>query len=313
MKVVIGTRGSRLALWQTDYIGGLLSEKEGVEFERKIIKTTGDKITDVPLAKIGGKGLFVKELDDAVLDGRVDCAVHSMKDVPVDLPKGLEIAAVPEREETNDALLSKYRLKDLPAGAVVGSSSLRRIAQMKNYRQDIVIKDLRGNVDTRIRKLNEGQFDAIIMAKAGLKRLGFESEIRETLPIDLFMPTVGQGAIAVVAREDSGLADTLSSINHETTMKTVTAERSLLRGVGGGCQIPLGADSKILGSELVLKGVMLAQDGSKKIEAEAKGKDPDKVGREVAEKLLAETSTTWGGMRTEPSSTSTASARLLTP
>ena len=286
MKVVIGTRGSRLALWQTDYIGGLLSEKEGVEFEKKIIKTTGDKITDVPLAKIGGKGLFVKELDDAVLDERVDFAVHSMKDVPVDLPVGLEIAAVPEREETNDALLSKYRLKDLPAGAVVGSSSLRRIAQMKNYRPDIVIKDLRGNVDTRIRKLNEEQYDAIIMAKAGLKRLGFEEEIRETLPIDIFTPTVGQGAIAVVAKIGSEFSDILGSINHEATMKTVAAERSLLRGVGGGCQIPLGADSKILGSEIMLKGVMLAQDGNRKIEAEARGTDPDKVGKEVAEKLL---------------------------
>jgi hydroxymethylbilane synthase len=286
MKIIIGTRGSRLALWQTGYIGGLLFEKEGLEFEKKIIKTTGDKITDVPLAKIGGKGLFVKELDDAVLDGRADFAVHSMKDVPVDLPSGLEIAAVPEREETNDALISQFALDELPKGAVVGTSSLRRIAQMKNLRPDIVIKDLRGNVDTRIRKLNEGQYDAIIMAKAGLKRLGFKDQIRETLPIDIFTPTVGQGAIAVVTKIGSEFPKLLSSINHDATMKNVSAERSLLRGVGGGCQIPLGADSKILGSDIVLKGVMLSQDGTKKIEAEAKGIDPDEVGKKVAEKLL---------------------------
>jgi hydroxymethylbilane synthase len=287
MKIVIGTRGSRLALWQTDYIGGLLLEKAGVEFEKKIIKTTGDKITDVPLAKIGGKGLFVKELDDAVLDSRVDFAVHSMKDVPVDLPEGLEIAAVPEREEINDALISQFALDELPEGAIVGTSSLRRIAQMKNHRPDVTIKDLRGNVDTRIRKLREGQYDAIIMAKAGLKRLGFEDQIRETLPIDLFTPTVGQGAIAVVAKTGSEFSDTLGSISHDATMKTVTAERSLLRGVGGGCQIPLGAYSRIVGLEIMLKGVMLSQDGSKKIEAEAKSTDPNAVGKEVAEKLLS--------------------------
>ncbi len=288
MKAVVGTRGSRLALWQTEYIGGLLAQQnQDVEFEKIIIKTTGDKITDVPLAKIGGKGLFVKELDDAVLDSRVDFAVHSMKDVPVDLPEGLEIAAVPVREETNDALISKYNLDSLPLGAVIGTSSLRRISQMKNYRPDFEIKALRGNVDTRIRKLNEGKYDAIIMAKAGLKRLGFVDVIRETLSIDVFTPTVGQGAIAVVAKTGSELSDTLSSINHDATMKTVTAERSLLRGVGGGCQIPLGADSKIQGSDIMLKGVMLSQDGSKKIEAEARGADPDEVGIEVAEKLLS--------------------------
>jgi hydroxymethylbilane synthase len=287
MKVTIGTRGSRLALWQTEYIGGLLKEKQhSIEFEKKIIKTTGDKITDVPLAKIGGKGIFVKELDDAVLDGRVDFAVHSMKDVPVDLPEGLVIAAVPEREETNDALISKYALDELPKGAVVGTSSLRRIAQVKNYRADISVKDLRGNVDTRLRKLHEGQYNAIIMAKAGLKRLGFDEHVKETLPTDIFTPTVGQGAIAVVAREDSEFSDVLRSINHENTMKRVIGERSLLRGVGGGCQIPLGADSKIVDSQLLLKGIMLSQDGSKKILAEATGNDPDKVGKDVAEKLL---------------------------
>ena len=286
MNIVIGTRGSRLALWQTDYIGGLLRGKHGINYEKIVIKTKGDKITDVPLARIGGKGIFVKELDDAVLEGTVDFAVHSMKDVPVDLPEGLMVAAVPEREEANDALISGYALDELPKGAVIGSSSLRRIAQAKHYRPDIAVKDLRGNVDTRLKKLSEGQFDAIIMAKAGLKRLGFERYIKETLPLDIFTPTVGQGAIAVVARADSTLLGVLESINHELTLKRVAAERSLLRGVGGGCQIPLGADSKIEGSEVLLKGVMLSQDGKKKITAEAKGIDPEKVGEEVSVKLL---------------------------
>lgn len=286
MNIVIGTRGSRLALWQTDWVGGLLKEKYGIAYEKTVIKTTGDKITDVPLARIGEKGIFVKELDDAVLEEKVDFAVHSMKDVPVDLPEGLMLAAVPEREEANDALISGYALDELPKGAVIGSSSLRRIAQMKHFRSDVVVKDLRGNVDTRLKKLGEGQFDAIIMAKAGLKRLGFESYIKETLPLDIFTPTVGQGAIAVVARTDSTLLSVLGSLNHKPTLKRVSAERSLLRGVGGGCQIPLGADSRIEGTSVWLKGVMLSQDGKKKISAEARGINPEKVGEEVSVKLL---------------------------
>jgi hydroxymethylbilane synthase len=286
MKVVIGTRGSRLALVQTDFIGELLKKKHPIEFEKKVIKTTGDKITDVPLAKIGGKGIFVKELDDAVLEGRVDFAVHSMKDVPVDLPEGLVIAAVPKREETNDAWISDYQLSDLPQGAVVGTSSLRRIAQMRNYRLDVTIKDLRGNVDTRVRKLHDGLYDAIIMAKSGLKRLGFERYIKETLPLDIFTPTVGQGAIAVVAREDSQLREMLGSINNTRAMMSVKGERSLLRGVGGGCQIPLGADSRIVEGEFFLKGVMLSQDGTRMIEATNQGRDPEIVGGEVAKELI---------------------------
>lgn len=286
MKLTIGTRGSRLAQVQTDYIGALLKEEHGISYQKQIIKTTGDKITDVPLAKIGGKGLFVKELDDALLDGRVDIAVHSMKDVPVDLPDGIVVAAVPEREQPNDALISDYPLKDLPEAAVIGTSSLRRISQMKNYRPDVVIKDLRGNVDTRIRKLREGIYDGIIMAKAGLKRLGLEGHIREVLPIDIFTPTVGQGAIAVTAREDSDFLSTLEKINHPKTMLAVTTERSLLRGVGGGCQIPLGAWTEINGETVHLKGVMLSQDGTTRIEADARGYNPDKVGSQVAAELL---------------------------
>ena len=286
MSLKIGTRGSRLALWQTDYISKLLFDAHSISCEKKIIKTTGDKITDVPLAKVGGKGIFVKEIDDAVLEDRVDLAVHSLKDVPVDLPEGMVLAAVPIREESNDALISKYKLNELPEGAVIGTSSLRRIAQMKNHRPDVRIKDLRGNVDTRIRKLEEGDYDAIIMAKAGLKRLGFEESIKEVLNLEIFTPTVGQGAIAVTTRKDSEANELLNSINHPPSMIMVTAERSLLRGVGGGCQIPLGAQSSLSGKTVYLKGVMFSQDGSKKISAKASGTDPDKVGKSVAEQLL---------------------------
>lgn len=286
MNITIGTRGSRLALWQSDHIAGLLHEKLGLECRKMIIKTTGDKITDVPLAKIGGKGLFVKELDDAVLDGRVDFAVHSLKDVPVDLPPGLTIACVPEREETNDAWLSGYSLKDLPENSIIGTSSLRRIAQMKNYRPDIQIKDLRGNVDTRLRKLEEGRYDGIIMAKAGLKRLGFEENIRETLSTEVFTPTVGQGAIAVVAREDYPGMDNLRALNDRPTEIRVEAERSLLRALGGGCQIPLGARTEVTDKGVELTGVMLSQDGGIRIEAYESGPDPLAVGRIVADKLI---------------------------
>ncbi len=286
MRLTIGTRGSRLAQVQTDYIGALLQEKHGIAYDKRVIKTTGDKITDVPLAKIGGKGLFVKELDDALLDGRVGIAVHSMKDVPVDLPEGIVIAAVPERETPNDALISDYSLEDLPKGAVIGTSSLRRVSQMKNHRPDVGIKDMRGNVDTRIRKLREGIYDGIIMARAGLIRLGLEDHIREVLPLDIFTPTVGQGAIAVTAREDSDILGILDEVNHRKTMLAVTAERSLLRGVGGGCQIPLGAWTQIKGETIHLKGVMLSQDGATRIEADVRGSNPDKVGSEVAARLL---------------------------
>jgi len=286
MKVVIGTRGSALARWQARHVGDRLKELHEIEYEERIIKTTGDKIKDAPLAKIGGKGIFVKELDDAVLQGSVDLAVHSMKDVPVDLPKGLVIAAVPEREETNDALLSSKSLDELPEDAVIGTSSLRRRAQLKHYRPELRIKDIRGNVDTRIRKLREGLYDAIVMAKAGLKRMGFESYIRETLPLDIFTPTVGQGAIAVVARDGSRLLSLLSSLNHKPSEMRVLAERSLLRGVGGGCQIPLGANTWIDGSKLHLTAVMLSQDGSRRIEVREAGQDPVKVGEKAAKRLL---------------------------
>ncbi|NOZ76698.1 MAG: hydroxymethylbilane synthase [Euryarchaeota archaeon] len=268
MKLVIGTRGSKLALTQVDIISGLLKERfPELEFERKIIKTTGDKITDVPLAKIGGKGLFVKEIDEAVARGEVDFAVHSMKDVPTDLLPEIEIAATPEREDVSDALISREgkSLDELPEGAVVGTSSLRRRAQLHNARPDIEIRDLRGNVDTRLRKLNEGLYDAIIMARAGLRRMGFEGRITQVLPVDVFAPSVGQGAIAVVARRDGAVRDYLEAINHRDTMVRVTAERALLKQLGGGCQVPIGTFTRVDGGTLHMDAVVLSPDGTRKI------------------------------------------------
>ncbi len=291
MKLVIGTRGSKLALWQTSYIASLLKERfPELEFEKRIIKTTGDKLRDAPLAKIGGKGLFVKEIDEAVARGDVDFAVHSMKDVPTELLPELTIAATPEREEVNDALISREGLgiEELPEGAVVGTSSLRRIAEVKNFRQDLEVKNLRGNVDTRLRKLKAGEYDAIVMAKAGLKRLGFEHEITQTLPVEQFTPSVGQGAIAVVARRDGEVMDYLRAINHEESLARVKAERALLSSLGGGCQVPLGAYTEVSNNALSIHAVVLSPDGSERVEVRLKGKvsEAERLGKAAAEALL---------------------------
>jgi hydroxymethylbilane synthase len=290
MKLKIGTRGSKLALTQTEIISQLLKEKfQELSFETKIIKTTGDKILDAPLAKIAGKGLFVKEIDEAVARGDVDFAVHSMKDVPTDLIDGIEIVASPKREPVSDALIAREAggLDELPEGAVIGTSSLRRKAQVLNARADLEVKDLRGNVDTRLRKLNEGQYDAIIMAKAGLKRMGLLEHVTEDLPPKVFVPSVGQGAIAVVARVDSDVKEYLGEINHEETMAGVRAERALLKRLGGGCQVPIGAYTE-LKDKLVLKGVVISPDGKKKIEVTNEGdpKNAEEIGTSAAETLL---------------------------
>ncbi len=293
MKLKVGTRGSKLALWQTDYIIGLLKEKfPELELEKKIIKTTGDKIRDVPLAKVGGKGIFVKEIDEAVRDGRVDFAVHSMKDVPTELLPELHIAATPVREEVADALISRdgKTIEELPEGAVIGTSSMRRIAEVKSFRGDLEIKDLRGNVDTRLKKLRDGEYDAIVMAVAGLKRLGFEGEITQKLPEEIFVPSIGQGAIAVVARRDSKVNEYLGAINHSESMARVLAERSLLSEMGGGCQVPLGAFSRVNGDKLEILATILSPDGSRRIDVRASGNlsRAEELGKEVAEKLKAE-------------------------
>jgi hydroxymethylbilane synthase len=290
MKLLIGTRGSKLAMTQTEIISKMLKEKfPELELEKKIIKTTGDKILDAPLAKIGGKGLFVKEIDEAVARGDVDFAVHSMKDVPTDLIEGIEIAASPKREPANDVLIAREAgtIDELPEGAVMGTSSLRRRAQALSIRSDLEVKDLRGNVDTRIRKVMEGQYDATIMAKAGLKRLGFLGHVTQDLPTDTFVPSVGQGAIAVVARTDSQVIEHLSAINHDETMVRVTAERALLKRLGGGCQVPIGAYTEVK-DKLILKGIVISPDGKKKIEVTEEGdlENAEDIGTSAGETLI---------------------------
>ena len=243
-KIVIATRGSRLALWQAEHIRSLLQKEHGLDVELLVLKTKGDIIQDVPLSKVGGKGLFVKEIEEALLDGRADIAVHSMKDVPMELPEGLVLGAVPQRENTNDVLLSaKYPdLDSLPKGAKIGTSSLRRQAQILALRPDLVVSSLRGNVDTRIRKLMEGEFDAIIMAEAGMKRLGITTPYMYALQPPAFIPAAGQGALGIEMREDRlDLMRMLAFLNHQESFVCVAAERGFLAGLEGGCQVPIAA------------------------------------------------------------------------
>jgi len=284
--IVIGSRGSQLALWQARWIEARLKEL-GAETRIEIIKTTGDQITDVPLAKVGGKGLFTKEIEDALLERRIDCAVHSLKDLPTELPAGLTIAAVPERQDPRDALLGR-KLDELSQGAKVGTSSLRRSAQLLARRPDLVIESLRGNLDTRIRKLDEGQYEAILLAAAGLNRLGWADRIAELLEPGIMCPAVGQGALAVETRDDGGAAFELCRrLNHEPTRRAVTAERSLLGALGGGCQVPIGAYAREKqGGALLLTGLVIDPEGRHPIRHEATGTDPELLGAEVAHALL---------------------------
>src|SRR5947199_7017353 len=225
--LVIASRGSQLALWQAHWVESQLTAA-GHPCRIEIIKTTGDKITDVPLAKVGTKGLFTKEIEDALLDGRADLAVHSLKDLPTELPDGLVLAAIPEREDPRDAILGK-KLSDLPAGAKVGTSSLRRSAQLRKLRPDLAIESVRGNLDTRLRKLDEGQYDAILLAAAGLKRLGWADRIAEILPADVMCSAVGQGALAIETRESGPGWDACRALDHTPTHAAVLAERASLR------------------------------------------------------------------------------------
>ncbi len=258
--LVIGSRGSQLALWQARHIQARLAEL-GVETRIEIIRTTGDKITDVPLAKVGGKGLFTKEIEEALLDGRIDLAVHSLKDLPTSLPDGLTIAAIPEREETADALIGS-RLDDLPPGACVGTSSLRRAAQLRALRPDLVIENIRGNLDTRLRKLEEGQYHAILLAAAGLRRLGWADRIAELLTPERMVSAVGQGALAVETRDTGPALEVCRALDHAPTRAAVTAERALLAGLGGGCQVPIGAHAELHQDGLLrLRAVVAHPDG----------------------------------------------------
>jgi hydroxymethylbilane synthase len=282
----IGSRGSQLALWQSRYIQGRLKEL-GVKSEIEIIRTTGDKITDVPLAKVGGKGLFTKEIEEALLDGRVDLAVHSLKDLPTELPEGLALAATPEREMAFDALVGR-KLEELDHGAVVGTSSLRRAAQLKSLRPDVVIRDIRGNLDTRLRKLDEGQYQAILLAGAGLRRLGWGDRIAEVLDPGRMCPAVGQGALGIETRAGGEAFEIVSRLDHGPTRAAVTAERAALASLGGGCQVPLGAHAEVDGDRLRIRAVVADPDGTLVISASVEGKADDAaaIGAEAAKRLL---------------------------
>ncbi|AFM01106.1 hydroxymethylbilane synthase [Desulfitobacterium dehalogenans ATCC 51507] len=290
--IKIGTRDSQLALWQAEWVKGKLEEHypEG-EFVLVPMKTKGDKILDVPLAKIGDKGLFTKELEVGLLNGEIDCAVHSLKDLPTVLPQGLEIAAFCEREEPRDVFLSKdgTPLAELPAGSVIGTSSLRRKAQLQNYRSDLVFADLRGNLQTRWRKLQESNMAGIVLAAAGVKRLGWEERITEYISEEIMLSAVGQGAIAVeIASHRAEVREMLDLLNHQDTERAVKAERTLLYRLEGGCQIPIGAWAVTEGQQIVLKGMVASLDGQRILKVSLSGDNPEELGRKAADKLIAQ-------------------------
>ena len=284
--LTIASRGSQLALWQARWIEARLKEL-GHQCRIEIIKTTGDKITDVPLAKVGTKGLFTKEIEEALLDGRADLAVHSLKDLPTELPAGLLLAAVPEREDPRDAVVGK-RLDELPKGARVGTSSLRRAAQLRKLRPDLEIESVRGNLDTRLRKLDEGRYDAILLAAAGLKRLGWGSRIAEILPAEAMCSAVGQGALAIETRQAGAGFDAVRALDHGPTHAAVAAERGVLAALGGGCQVPIGAHATVAGDRVRVLGVVASPDGAELVRAEGEGAaaDAEAVGRRLGEELL---------------------------
>jgi hydroxymethylbilane synthase len=333
--VVLGTRGSALALWQANHVAARLGAA-GVAVRLEAIRTTGDKILDVPLARVGGKALFVKEIEEALLAGRVDLAVHSMKDVPTQLPAGLAVAAVPRREDPGDVLLSRTGapLAGLRRGAVVGTSSLRRQAQLLAHRPDLAVVPLRGNLDTRIRKLEGEGLDAIVLAAAGIRRLGLESRITERLAPEVCLPAVGQGALGIeirqtsaerrapsaegsepatgnrqpaTAQRDARIAELVGSLDDRDSHLAVRAERAMLLRLGGGCQVPIAGYAVVTAGELLLRALVATVDGRTLVRAEGRGpaEAPDRLGAEVAESLLfrgaaailAEILETEGGIR----------------
>lgn len=284
MKLTIGSRGSKLALWQAEHVRAKLAAlNPGLDVAITIIQTTGDRITDVPLARIGDKGLFTKELDNALLEGHADLAVHSLKDVPTRMPEGLSLAAILEREDPRDALLvapdRPRSLDALPPGARVGTSSLRRRAQLLALRPDLIIDDLRGNLDTRMRRVQDAEYDAIILAQAGLNRLGLASHAAQLLDPPAWLPAVGQGALAITARaSDDRTIGLLTALEHAETRAAVTAERALLAELEGGCQIPIGALARLRGEALVLHALVASTDGNRVVRGEIEGSAADAAG-----------------------------------
>ncbi len=291
-EVRIGTRGSQLALWQANWIKSTLETRyPDLEVSLVKIKTTGDKILDVPLAKVGGKGLFVKEIEEAMLDGRIDLAVHSMKDVPTDLPEPLHLPVIAEREDPRDALLSHgKRFDELPQGARIGTSSLRRQAQLLHKRPDMKMISLRGNLDTRIKKLDTEGLDAVILAAAGIRRMGWADKITQILSTEISLPAIGQGAVGIECRrEDPRINDLIDFIRHDDTFDAVVAERAFLKKLEGGCQVPIAAYAEIDGENLRLRGLVGSVDGKELIEDEIRGLRTDgvRLGTELGERVLA--------------------------
>jgi len=292
-RLVIGSRGSQLALWQANWVKAEL-ERHGHTAEVQIIKTTGDRVTDVPLAKVGAKGLFTKEIEEALLAGRVDLAVHSLKDLPTALPDGLALAAVPRREDPRDVLVVQdaarggRRLAELPSGTRVGTSSLRRSAQLLHARPDLDVQPVRGNLDTRLRKLDAGDFAALLLAAAGLRRLGLEGRISEYLEPDVMCPAIGQGALGIEARaDDRATLEALARLDDRGARLETAAERALLAALGGGCQVPFGGSARLGPDErLRLLGVVAAPDGRCLFRASGEGSDPAELGARVAGQLL---------------------------
>ena len=282
--LTIGSRGSLLALWQSNWVKAQL-EQRGFSVKIEIIQTTGDKITDVALSKIGSKGLFTKEIEEALLEGRVDLAVHSCKDMPTELPEGLVLSAIPVREDPRDVVVGRA-IAELGPGAVVGTSSLRRASQLHSLRPDLKIENIRGNVDTRLRKQREGQYDAIILAAAGLHRLGLAEHIAEYLAPEVMMPAVAQGALAIETLLSGRGFAAAQLLDDAATRLCVTAERATLRALGGGCQVPMGAYAVLAGSELHLAAVCISLDGSLVIRADAQGTDPEALGAALGARLL---------------------------
>ncbi len=312
-KIIIGTRSSKLALWQAEFVKAELNRLyPDIEIELNKIKTTGDKILDVPLAQVGGKGLFVKEIEEALLGGKADIAVHSMKDVPTEFPEGLHLAVICEREDPRDALISqmqniKFKINNfqsIPKGAKIGTSSLRRACQLLSLRPDLKIEQLRGNLETRLRKLDEGRFDAIILAAAGVKRLGLEKRITEILPFEISLPAIGQGAVGIECRiDDEFINKVIAPLNHLETAICVKAERAFLKKLEGGCQVPIAAHARIGQrarsieqktnidpSSLFLDGLVGSITGDRIIKGHIEGKteDAEHLGVALAEDVLSQ-------------------------
>ncbi len=292
-RLIIATRGSKLALWQSEHIKAQLEAAHpGLEVELVTMQTKGDKILDTPLAKIGGKGLFTKELEEAMLDGRAHIAVHSLKDVPTEFPDGLVLGAITKREDVRDALLSeKYEdIEALPEGAIVGTTSLRRRMQILSMRPDLRIKNLRGNVNTRIRKLKEGEFDAIILARAGIKRLGLENEVRYVTPIEVsqMIPAMGQAALGIEAIDDSAVLDLISVLEDRNAKIETGIERDFVAVLQGGCQVPIGVNAKIDGEMVTVRSIVGMPDGSELIKEKVLGNvsEAGHLGKELADVMI---------------------------